>query len=1097
MADKENLSKKSGKAGTADAPDLGALRSPPAVSRSVALQQLCGLLPDLVNNILHLYIRAATFTVDKIPQLSFSESAVRFCKLQAYIDASRGVLNDHCLQAIVLDLHLSPAVTESPSYEHFSTRADIAATLFRAIPSPGMERSIDLPNLLKLYAAAASVLSILGYQRKRAFLLRDMTTQLLPAVIQSRKDNAARIGIHPAASLSSNDIAHQGAAAGQTMERPNISSPGVEVALNAMTETYAVMLAEGMSQAPAVSLQTHDTSSLARPALNPSSEVVHRIVRNAQKHAFGSPRLKFDVLRICLQISEALPDPFRIVHYISTLLLTASEGIAMGPGAQSLSPLMPFDDQTRMVTMMKRTANAFRMTEHLVQGTYWDDFLVRDIQVSNLGVMDLPTIRRRSELEQSRTIQAPAKGGPFIYNPFHAKVPSNNELPTLVQGERRTFTVLLQNLYDIDIEFEWIRLETSNSAIEAETRNVVIGPSRFQRVQLHATPKTIGQHAINGCFAKVFGCRARYFPLFTDPWRSRDPIRFKRADVDAQEPLASQQAGTGSPRTSIADFPPNSLDPNPTSLRVQVIPDQPRLMLEYHAAFRSTTALLEGETKLLSVSLQNPSSTVIDYIRISSSDSISTSLRAAIDSKELSPAQIFELEFAIHHHETLRRRAKSGDQDTVPANDSLNIEFEIYGKIGLTNGMLAIEYGHVGRPESSSDDAFFTRALTAPLSFTVSPSVRLVRNDLLPLTGNFAWLNRSRHQTQPIGTSLRGTSSGVSGLDSEIKTEFQRLFRRLGLGSDGKDHAVLLLDFINAWSRPLSISLQVRSSISLDSTSEEPWERAYTVHKTIQPGALCRILVLVPKIRIENPFQAIPSLNAQTKRQFVVSGERVPPEVERLNREMFWYKDKILKCLRATWRDTSGQRNGDISLRSLQLTEKMMQAIKLEDVKIEVDVRHQAGGNDGDSGATRPNIDEPLVLTTKISNRSLRPLRLLLRVQPSLRHQPYTVALDLAKKIAFNGLLQRPIQLLKPGESIKVLLGLSFLSAGEYEVGASAEEIRPLQPQLETGAREGARQRANTGDLAPPDFGEKERRVWYAKDPCVITVQSSSDDLGK
>ena len=65
-------------------------------SRLVSLQNLVNLLPELVNNVLSLYTRAWTYTDDKLPAKSYSQTLVRFCKLLTVIQLTHGTLDEAC-----------------------------------------------------------------------------------------------------------------------------------------------------------------------------------------------------------------------------------------------------------------------------------------------------------------------------------------------------------------------------------------------------------------------------------------------------------------------------------------------------------------------------------------------------------------------------------------------------------------------------------------------------------------------------------------------------------------------------------------------------------------------------------------------------------------------------------------------------------------------------------------------------------------------------------------------------------------------------------------------------------------------------------------
>jgi len=113
-------------------------------------------------------------------------------------------------------------------------------------------------------------------------------------------------------------------------------------------------------------------------------------------------------------------------------------------------------------------------------------------------------------------------------------------------------------------------------------------------------------------------------------------------------------------------------------------------------------------------------------------------------------------------------------------------------------------------------------------------------------------------------------------------------------------------------------------------------------------------------------------------------------------------------------------------------------------------------------------------LSVKIHNRTEDTLRLLLRLQPALRHQPHTIALDLSKRFAWSGVLQRALHpAIKPGGVFVAELGVIALAQGDYEINASVEETKGRRTPVA----------AHSADAVGTGT---ERRIWHARSPCLI-----------
>jgi hypothetical protein len=158
--------------------------------------------------ILNLYTRAANFAGESLPPLAFSECVIRFSKLLAAINLSSGYLDDNSLRHIVQNVPYKQKARLGVSrLSVHPTRNDIASMLFRALPGPVESCGMSPTERVVILAGVASVLSTLGLQRKKAIVMKEFITSLVPGLIQARKVGAAEMGVHPAAGLAALNIA--------------------------------------------------------------------------------------------------------------------------------------------------------------------------------------------------------------------------------------------------------------------------------------------------------------------------------------------------------------------------------------------------------------------------------------------------------------------------------------------------------------------------------------------------------------------------------------------------------------------------------------------------------------------------------------------------------------------------------------------------------------------------------------------------------------------------------------------------------------------------------------------------------------------------
>lgn len=1069
---------------------------------------------------INLYVRAWTFTEDKIPALVFSESVVRFSKLLAVVQLSQGYLDGRALQKIVLNESVAKDAEFKALQMPFPSKADIITTLFRAFPGPSTEAVLPVADRTIILAGIASVLSDLGYHRKKALILKEIVSVLLPALVQARKDGAAEMGVHPATSLVTLSAAAGNAASSQSDSQIGDSEYGMRSFLSLLCSEYEVPLSTAPSKAPKYDLsQRLDQSPRSPPDSyregDNDDQVIARILYQASIHLLGGQNIKIDVLRACINICEALPDLEGVLRFSADTLRTAGSGIAPGPDSSDGSPSLSVEDQVRLTNNISRTLSASQQLGYKnLEAEYWDEFLVRGIELADVGSSRVPTPHAKGELELVNTSDNKVIKNPFIYNPFDKSVAARIEDSTLVAEEEVVFRVTLQNLYDFDLEVEKITLETSGVPFESLPQSILVGPYRTQTMTLVGIPRAGGPLKVSGCYVKIKGCRERRFPLFSIPWSLNIDVK-----TDPRELITISQNAIGDRDTKVQ----TSIVRKPviSQLQLNVINVQPNVVMRSISLPQSAMMLLEGESKVFSVTLQNLSSAVAaDLLSISFKDSTTTQLQSALSNKALTLAELYELELSATRSQSFRwLRTAADPEPTIDPGGSITLEVEVFGKPGLSHGDIQVDFGYLGVPKSEVKDRFYTRQLIIPLTITVNASVELVRNDLIPFPGDFAWQNQQRQQSPSASSSAASTPESqhrhhARRHTSKDENTFSSLLSRLGLGTDDDEHCLLLLDLRNSWPNLLTTSIQVRQNPSKDRPASDLWKRAYTVHETQQPGHTSRLVLILPRLYIPNPHAPIPSLNPATKRQYVVNTSKdASPEAELTAREAFWYREELLQHIRATWREDSTGRTGSINLRSLRLSTRMIPALRLDDLAISLSLSLSPAN----PASTLPPHIPPspenqikalgratfavptstfLTLTTTLYNRGAGPVHPLLRLQPLLRNQPHAIALDLTKRLLWNGVLQRALPVLEAGEGREVGLQLCVLSEGEYEVGASVEEVRRVGGDVRGGGGEGD---GEEGDFAMRGRGQGgggwERRVWYAGEPCVIIATDVGEGL--
>ncbi|KAL6875456.1 Trs120 domain-containing protein [Trichoderma longibrachiatum] len=962
------------------------------------LRYLQALLPELLDRIVGLYSR---LSAENVPPLPLAETVIRFSKILSAMHFCDGKLNQQAFDMIVLGKGLDNMhLTTSPRLLITPTRQQILTLLFKAFPSTATEL-LTTVDRISILSGIAAVLGPLGYHRKKAMVTRELVSVLIGGLVEARTRGAADAGVHPAAGLvaltpGSNGQGATGAMALDLAEGD--IEQGIEAFLELLCKSYGVV---GFDRAK-------PRRQSLREGFDDSDEAVIARIRGQMKtRFFGFPDIKLNILRACINFSEALPDFNGVLKFSSDLMRTAGSGVAPGPRREDASPRIHRDEQVRLVSNISRTSNLVKKLgmAHLT-AEFWDEFLVREVALEPLPSTRIPIPHARSVLPGETTMRASQDVNPFIYNPF-LQEPDETAAAYLVAGEAAKFKVTIQNTYDVELDIESIRLETDGVDFEAMSESTIIGPYRTQAVRLQGLAKEAGSIKVTGAIIKVKGCRERRFAVFPKHWKPypEDKIKVKG--------IASVTAPLMSGKFHDMPLEPFSLDLNVTQ-------PQPLVTVKSTTLPQSSVMILEGERHIFSITLQNQSTTPVDFMLFSFKDSTQEPLQTALANRDATPAELYEYELILMKKQALRLPRATQSRDIAPGGEA-TFEFEILGKPGLTHATIQIDYTYLGVPRDEVTEQFYTRQLSVPLTVTVNASVELARLDAIPMHGMIP---------QPLWERLGGTKP-----------------------TKPDEYCLLSVDLRNAWPTQMAVHVENDDGMS--------------VEEGILPGKTSRIIMPVKRVYLEDPYAPIPSLNPTKNRQFVVSTSKITPEMERANREAFWYRERLLDCLKATWRTTAvPKRSGAIELRNIRLTTRIIDIVKVGEIGIEVTVE-RPGEGEGNSISTA-FVDEFIQVRTRVTNRTSQPIKPLVRLLPALCHRSVNIALDYTRKFVWNGTLQQLLPELPGGGSTDF-----------FELTASVEEVLVLEENDKGDGDERAqgRPRSDTQTREEKAIGAKERRM--------------------
>ena len=522
--------------------------------------------------------------------------------------------------------------------------------------------------------------------------------------------------------------------------------------------------------------------------------------------------------------------------------------------------------------------------------------------------------------------------------------------------------------------------------------------------------------------------------------------------------------------------------------------------MRHISLLQSAIMMLQGETEVFSITLQNVSTTTpVDLLLFSSEDSTLSPIQGAMRNKDLSPEEMYELELSARKHAL--KWNKQPTEFRMEPGDSSILDVEVFAKPGLRSGVVQLDYSNIEPSKESAMERFYTRQLRIPLTITINPSIQLVNADILSFSSDIHLipLHKKYAPQTNDGEAL------PDDLTSPVAHRTHSLFENFQWQREGTDYCLLLLDVRNHWLNPLTVKLHVKAipSLAVRVPKEEPGHgeiaadaAAYVASNVVQPGNTLRVMLPLPRVHLQEPYASIPTLDPANRRQFVVTSGRSKPEAERRSREAFWCRDAILRMISGSWEEPGSGRSGVLDLRCIRLNQGMVEAASLNDVSIKMAVARLVpvnGDVDYDTHQFKYYVPTATFVTlgARLLNRSRKTILPLLRLRPTLRSQTSDTESDVSRRFLCNGLMQQPLPSLDPGESTEIRLAICILSRGEYQIRASVEEVR-LQ------------KKPDTGHVSPSlECGIAQidqRQIWHADEPCIVVAtdevpESKSSEL--
>ncbi|GAA5896374.1 hypothetical protein JCM6882_000998 [Rhodosporidiobolus microsporus] len=1004
-------------------------------------------IPDRLSQAVSLYEKmltpldrtaeAAQLDPDRAHPLVYAEACLRCAQFLLAVHEAQGAMNK-ALERLVAPSSSAPATPPSAtdqartarltslSPSNTVPRSSIATWLSNAY-SPHLVQ-LALPIRLRLTAEIASLFGRIGYRRKEAFVLRELAALCAEGVAGRSIEVFPAAGpTHPSPIVEEDDRSSSASTPVSGALQPNGKgrpSP-VRAASGSIVRTTSdpagnesiVRIAEkvceafGIRVAPRVPREQTKEEKRKSLIQGRSLEIMENEVGT-----FGWPGLQVGVLKDAISIAEALPDYQAAIRFTVTAL-------------RSLSDTMPPVEQYELSQNIPRVFAAATRRGAAFELEYWGPTqLVMSLEVAKLSPNRLPVEHALRDADSASSSAANKPRNPFLYDP-RRRPQAAKARPSLVQNEVVEVFVTLQNPFLFELEIQSIELSTTGVPFACDPLSTVIPPGSFHTVRLTGTAREPGTLTIRGCNIRLAGCTVREFVL--PIWDSAEEAKQQKAallDTSRERIKAiGLDAASTSKRGVVSIASDKALEESAKFLECVVVPEQPLLWMRSTSLTHGALMLYDGEISTIRIGLENTSSTPIDFLQITFTDSLSASTQSHLAENELPAVEAYELEADIHHRPVFRWSGSTAT--SIPPGASYVLEIECRGKIGCAFGSIQIDYSWLDRDVVQSSKTFHTRRLFCDVFMTVHRAVIAQA------------LEVSRLKALPEADSTHGRSASIVSLGNRGAALDKRLEDSLRDVEDG-EHCLVVVDVMNVYGKPFEAKLERHESDN----------EFYQVKQRIEPGATLRMLVRLNRLALsaEQVAKPIPSL---AERQFVVAKVKRSEEEERLERELFWHREELLKRVKLTWSEIGSLRSGTVNLRGLVLDKPMLDILRGDEVDVEMYLGENPSAEPGAfelQGRGQRLMysaaaDEFIDVCTNVTNRSSSPLDLSLRLElhppesfsksPSPSFASSAALAHLARYIIIEGVSPVSLPHLAPGASTTVRVSICLLARGKYELG--------------------------------------------------------------
>ncbi|CAI2177789.1 1503_t:CDS:10 [Funneliformis geosporum] len=739
------------------------------------------------------------------------------------------------------------------------------------------------------------------------------------------------------------------------------------------------------------------------------------IDEDARPLEFGWPDIQIDVIKDALTISEALPDYPSMVKYTTRLL-------------RRLFMYMHRDEQIRLSTSIPRIVGAGKKLGLDMEFKYWGLNIVKGIQVCRPTSRRIPYPHTNKKLSLKNEEKKEGVS-PFIYQSFNKKKVETAQIH-LIANETSYFLVTLANPFAFDMEIQNISVSTDGIAFTPNSISTTILANTSITLRISGIPTEPGELIVRGCKIKVHGCLEQEFLFMTVIKRylmSIGSFYSGLAALDSyhkKDTTISNEQDENSPikKPFISEF-----------LKVSVINEQPLIKIKSTSLMHGAMMLFEGEQTEMTIKLENVGKTPVDFLSLSFNDSTIANAQALLNS-DMPAEEAYEMELYAHKQSVFSWNKKDNVK-ILPGNECI-VNINVFGKRGCVNGTIQIDYGYLNRPNISDDEPFYTRQVFYPVLLTIHQNLETISMDILnfkPLNGEENYESVNRDIEDQRNGMVEDLLKVMKWNNKGTKKDFMEKMEN--------DYCLLTFDIRNVWHVGFDVTIETDEGEDID---------PLTITTTIQPASTARIILPIKRISLSEKenTQPIPSL---LEKQFVVSkGPKGTIEQERLSLALFWYREKLLQKIKATWESSFTNQKGIVDIRSLRLNKSMLNVLKINEVSFGIDMEDASKVTKLSCNQFKCPVNEFVRMKFVIYNNQDKSCKLCIRIQPVQSYSDGIMEWDLSKRMVWNGLLQTPLPKIAPKSSIIYTLPICFFSRGDFKFLYHCEDVHTRTMYFDT-----------------------------------------------